>query len=212
MTAAEGSSTMKSINTMALTIVSLFVLGSVAPTLALSFEFHAKSSPLTAEGTGHVFTAGEASIKCAKAKFTYSGGIGKFAKIAVVPSYENCTLGTAKATVTVEKAKFEFTVSKEIRAVEFSLTSAITGETGARLKVTVTIEEEICEVFFPAQPITGEATKFVNNPEDMGGEVKAKLEKVGYKTNGKCGSKISKEGTNGKYEGSAGETGLIVEP
>jgi hypothetical protein len=201
---------MRSINTMVLTIVVLFVLGLV-PTLAFAHEFNAKSSPLTAEGSNHVFTVGEASIKCAKAKFLYSGGVGKFAKIAVVPSYETCLLNTTKATVTVEKAKFEFTISKEIRANEFSMTSAIVGETGAQLKLAVVIEGESCEVFFQAQTITGEATKFANNAELTGGEVKTKLEKVEYKTNNACGKKIGKEGTNGKYEGSASEIGLIVE-
>jgi hypothetical protein len=196
---------------VALTVVAAIGGVSLVPAVALAHEFNAKLSSITAEGTNHVFTAGEAIIKCAKAKFQYSGGIGKFAKISIVPSYETCKVGTQNATVTVEKAKFEFTVSKEIKSNEFSLTSAIVGEAGAKLKVAAMIEEESCEVSFPTQAIAGEASKFVNNVEKTGGEVKTKLEKVEYKTNNKCGTLISKEGKNGKYEGSAAETGLIIE-
>lgn len=203
---------MRSMTTMALTILAALAVFTLSPAQAMAaHEFNAKTALITAEGTNHVFTAGEAVIKCAKAKFQYSGGTGKFSKISIVPSYETCLVGMTKATVTVEKAKFEFTVVKEVKINEFAISSAIVGEAGAQLKVAATIEGEPCEVLFPAQAIAGEATKFVNNVEKTGGEVKTKLEKVEYKSNSKCGTLIPKEGKNGKYEGSASETGLIIE-
>jgi hypothetical protein len=192
-------------------LTTLATLAVVAVALASAHEFNAKTTPITAEGTNHVFTAGEAIIKCEIARFQYSGAMGKFTKIAVVPSYEMCLVREQAASVTVEKAKFEFGVSKEIKANEFSLTSGIVGETGAQLKVTSKIEGEECEVIFPAQTIAGEATKFVNNSTKSGGNVKAKLEKVSFKSNSKCASLVPKEGTNGKYEGTATELGLIAE-
>lgn len=202
---------MRSIGRTALTTITALVLGSLVPALASAHEFNAKSTPIFAEGTNHIFTAGEVAIKCAKAEFKYSGSIGKFGSINVVPKYGECFIHEQEATVTVEKAEFKFGVSKEIKTNEFSLTSAIVGEGEAELKVTATIEGKACEVVFPAQTIAGEATKFVNNAGKTGGEVKTKLEKVEYKSNSKCGSGIAKEAKNGKYEGNAAEMGLIIE-
>jgi opacity protein-like surface antigen len=197
---------------MILTLVAvsgLAVLASAA--LAHAHEYNAKSSPITASGANHTFTAGEAIIKCAKAKFEYSGGTGKFSTITVVPTYKECFVKEKEAIVTVEKAKFEFGAPKEVKSGEFSLPDSIVGEAGAQIKVTVTIEGQGCEVVFPAQAIAGEATKFVNNGGKTGGEVKAKLEGLEYKSNSKCAGIVGKEGTNGKYEGGASQTGLIVE-
>ncbi len=193
------------------TIIAGFVLSSLAPTLASAHEFNAKTTPITAEGTNHIFTAGEAIIKCAKAEFKYTGATGKFPSVSIVPAYQECFVHEQEAKVTVEKAEFKFGVVKEVKSGEFSLTSAIVGEGEARLKVTATIEGQSCEVIFPAQAIAGEATKFVNNGGKTGGEVKTKLEKVEYKSNSKCGSGIAKEAKNGKYEGNAAEIGLIIE-
>jgi hypothetical protein len=202
---------MRSIRTMLLTVVTVSGLGVLVPTVASAFEYTAKSSPITASGTNHTFTAGEAIIKCAKAKFEYSGGMGKFSTITVVPSYKECFVKEKEALVTVEKAKFEFGIPKEVKPGEFSLPDSIVGETGAQIKVTVTIEGSGCEVVFPAQTIAGETTKFLNNAGKTGGEVKAKLEGLEYKSNSKCSGIVGKEGKNGKYEGGAAESGLVVE-
>jgi polyisoprenoid-binding protein YceI len=196
---------------VALTMFAALALDAGAVAAAGAHEFNALSTPITAEGSNHTFTAGTAIIKCSTAQFKYTGATGKFAKITIVPSYEGCLVREVAALVTVVKAKFEFGIVKEIKSNEFSLSSAIVGETGAELKVTATIEGEECEVVFPAQTITGEATKFVNNAGKTGGEVKAKLEKVEYKSNSKCAGLVGSEGKNGKYEGAASETGLIIE-
>ncbi|HEV7163462.1 MAG TPA: hypothetical protein VGN25_09420 [Solirubrobacteraceae bacterium] len=190
---------------------AVFALDAVAGAAAEAHEFNALSTPITAEGTSHTFTAGTAIIKCSTAHFSYTGATGKFAKVTIVPSYEGCLVREVAALVTVIKAKFEFGIVKEIKSNEFALSSAIVGEAGAELQVTATIEGEECEVVFPAQAIAGEATKFVNNVGKTGGEVKAKLEKVEYKSNSKCAGLVGSEGKNGKYEGAASQTGLIVE-
>ena len=186
-------------------------LGSAIPAIASAHQYNAKSTPITATGKNHTFTAGEAIITCKKAEFKYSGTTGKHEKIDVTPAYKECSVLEETATVTVEKAQFEFGVPKEVKSDEFSLLAAIVGETGAKIKITALISGESCEVVFPAQSIAGETTKFINNVEKTGGEVKAKLEGLEFKSNSKCAGFVAKEGKNGKYEGSAIETGLIVE-
>jgi|CZKG01.1.fsa_nt_gi hypothetical protein len=196
---------------MALTVVAAIGGVSLVPAIADAFVYNAKTTPITASGTNHTFTAGEAIIKCGKAKFEYTGSSGKFASITVIPSYKECFVKEKEAVVTVEKAKFEFGAPKEVKTNEFSVPDSIVGETGAQIKVTTTIEKQTCEVLFPAQTIAGEATKFLDNTGKTGGEVKAKLEGLEYKSNSKCSGIVGKEGKNGKYEGNAAETGLIVE-
>jgi hypothetical protein len=203
---------MTRIKTMALPTILAILINSATATLASAHEYNAKSTPITATGKNHTFTAGEAIITCKKAEFKYTGTAGKHATINVTPAYKECKVLEQEATVTVEKgAQFEFGVPHEIKANEFSLLSSIVGETGAKLKITATISGEACEVTFPAQAIAGETTKFTNNLEKTGGEVKSKLENVEYKSNSKCAGFVGKEGKNGKYEGTASELGLIVE-
>ena len=202
---------MRSIGRAALTTITALVLGSLVPAIALAHEYNAKTTPITATGENHTFTAGEAIITCKKAEFKYTGAAGKMAKLHVTPAYKECKVLGNTALVTVEKAEFLFGTPTEIKGNEFSMTSAIVGETGAKLKVTATISTEKCEVDFPAQALMGETTKFINNAGKTGGEVQAKIEGVEYKSNSKCAGKVPAEGTEGKYEGTASETGLIVE-
>lgn len=196
--------------TVPLAIVAALALGSIAPVMASGHEYNAKSTPITATGEEHSFTAGEAIINCKKAEFKYTGATGKKTVLDVTPAYKECKVLGSSAIVTAEKAQFEFGAPKLIVAGEFSMTTSIIGETGAKIKVTATISGEKCEVTFPAQIIKGETTKFLNLGGEVG-EVKAKLEGVEYKSNSKCAGFVGKEGKNGKYEGNAVETGLIVE-
>jgi len=199
------------IRRVALTLVAALGFASVTSALASAHEYNAKSTPIAASGTNHTFTAGEAIIKCGKAKFEYTGAVGKFSGITITPSYKECFVKEKEAVVTVEKAKFEFGVPKEVKTNEFSVPDSIVGGAGAQIKVVTTIEGQSCEVLFPAQTIAGQATKFLDNTGKTGGEVKAKLEGLEYKSNNKCAGLVGKEGHSGKYEGNAAETGLIVE-
>jgi hypothetical protein len=195
-----------------LTAVTLLMLGSALPVIAAAHEYDAKKTSITATGKTHTFTAGEAVITCEKAEFKWTGTEGKHPTIDVTPAYSECTVLENKATVTVENgAQFEFGVPHELKPSEFSFTSSIVGGATAKLKVTAEIGGEHCEVVFPAQTLTGEATKFINNGLLNGGEVKSKLEKVEYKSNSKCAGFVGEKGKNGKYEGNAVEMGLIIE-
>ncbi|MHB8240694.1 MAG: hypothetical protein ACYDHN_01765 [Solirubrobacteraceae bacterium] len=208
----KGSGVMTPIRGAALPVFVAVVFGVLPATQGWAHEYNAKSTPITATGKNHTFTAGEAIITCKKAEFKYTGTAGKHTTINVTPAYKECKVLEQEATVTVEKgAQFEFGVPHELKANEFSLLSSIVGEAGAQLKITATISGENCEVNFPAQAIAGETTKFANNLEKTGGEVKSKLENVEYKSNNKCAGFVNKEGKNGKYEGTASELGLIVE-
>jgi hypothetical protein len=202
---------MKRLKIVGLALVAVFALSAVAVASASAHEYNAKSSPVVAKGENHTFTAGEATITCKKAEFTYGGGVGKFGAIKVTPAYKECKVLGANATVTVEKAEYEFGAPKEIKANEFSAPVSIVGAAGAKIKITTTILGETCEVTFGTQNLPGEGTKFVNNEAKSGGEVKAKVEGVTYKSNNKCFGFVGAEGTNGKYEGNATETGIIVE-
>lgn len=204
---------MTRIRTMALPVIAVLLFGSIAAVAALGHEYNAKSTPITATGKNHTFTAGEALITCKKAEFKYTGTTGKHTIIDVTPAYKECSVLEEPATVKVVKnAQFEFGIPHEVKTNEFSLLSSIVGEASASLLITAEIVSgEICEVNFPVQAIAGETTKFVNNVGKTGGEVKSKLENVEYKSNNKCAGFVGKEGKNGKYEGSAIETGLIVE-
>jgi len=208
---SEGSSALTRRNAVALPMISLLVFSSLTSVAAALPQYNAKTTPIPASGKNHTFTAGEAIIKCGKAEFKYTGAMGLFSTITVVPSYKECFIKEQEATVAVEKAKFEFGQPKEVTSLEYSLPASIVGETGAKLKVTAKVEGENCEVQFPAQTIAGENTKFVDNGGKTGGEVKAKLEKLEYKSNSKCGGLVPAEGKNGKYEGGAAETGLVIE-
>jgi opacity protein-like surface antigen len=203
---------MTSITRTTLALFIALTLGLLSSAIAVAQEYNAKTTPITATGKNHTFTAGEAIITCKKAEFKYTGTAGKHKTINVTPAYKECKVLEQEATVTVEKgAQFEFGIPHELKSEEFSLLSTIVGETGAKLKVLATISGESCEVSFPAQSIAGETTKFVNNLEKTGGEVKSKLENVEYKSNSKCAGFVGKEGKNGKYEGSASELGLVIE-
>jgi hypothetical protein len=191
--------------------LTLLAVGLLAPAMASAFEYKVLTTPVTAKGENHSFTAGEAIITCKKAEFKYTGTEGKHPTIDVTPAYKECKVLESAATVTVEKAQFEFGVPHEVKTNEFSLKSSVVGETGAKIKVTATISSEKCEVTFPAQTILGETTKFLNNGGKTGGEVKSRLEGVEYKSNSKCAGFVGKEGKNGTYEGNAAEAGLIVE-
>jgi hypothetical protein len=202
---------MRSIGRTALTTITALVLGSLVPAIVAAHEYDAKKTSITAVGKNHTFTAGEAIITCEKAEFKWTGTEGKHATIDVTPAYSKCSVLSSEAFVTVEKAQFEFGVPHELKLNEFSLGSSIVGGSGAKMKITAEISGEHCEVVFPAQTLTGEATKFANNVGLTGGEVKSKLEKIEYTSNSKCAGFVGASGKNGKYEGSATETGLIVE-
>jgi opacity protein-like surface antigen len=200
---------MNRIRVIGLALVALFSLSAVAS--ASAHEYNAKSTPVVAKGENHTFTAGEATITCKKAEFTYGGAVGKFGTIKVTPAYKECKVLGVNATVTVEGAEYEFGAPKEIKANEFSGQVSIVGASGAKIKIVTKILGETCEVTFGTQAIAGEGTKFINNGGKTGGEVKAKVEGAAYKSNNKCFGFVGKEGTNGKYEGNATETGIIVE-
>ncbi len=203
---------MTRIRTLALPITAILLFGAIAVVSALGHEYNAKSTPITATGKNHTFTAGEALITCKKAEFKYTGTTGKHTVIDVTPAYKECSVLEEPATVkVVENAQFEFGIPHEVKSNEFSLLSSIVGETSASLLITAEIAGENCEVNFPVQSILGETTKFANNAGKTGAEVKSKLENVEYKSNSKCAGFVGKEGKNGKYEGSASETGLIIE-
>jgi hypothetical protein len=196
---------------MALSMLAMLLLGSLTVAAAYAHQYNAKSSPITALGENHSFTAGEAVIKCKKAEFKYTGSTGKLTVLDVTPAYKECKVLGSTALITVEKAQFEFGAPIEVKSNEFSTTAAIIGGTGAQIKVTATISGEKCEVVFPAQKPTGETTSFINNLGLTGGEVHAKIEGIEYKSNSKCAGFVGEKGKAGQYEGNAAETGLIVE-
>ena len=201
---------MRSIKVAVMMIFTTIALSSAAPAMATTFLYNATTTPVTAKGETHSFTAGEAIITCKKAEFKYSGTTGLHPVIDVTPAYKECKVLESAAVVTVEKAMFEFGIPHEVKPEEYKLTSSVVGEAGAKIKVTATISGEKCEVTFPAQTILGETTRFLNNLGKTGGEVKSKLEGVEYKSNSKCAGFVGKEGKNGTYEGTASETGLFV--
>jgi hypothetical protein len=202
---------MRSIKAAVMMVFTVLALTSAAPALATTFLYDATTTPVTAKGETHSFTAGEAIITCKKAEFKYSGTTGKHSIIDVTPAYKECKVLESTATVTVEKAMFEFGIPHEVTSEEYKMTSSVVGEAGAKIKVTATISGEKCEVTFPAQTILGETTRFANNLGKTGGEVKSKLEGVEYKSNSKCAGFVGKEGKNGTYEGTASETGLFID-
>ncbi len=201
---------MTRIPTLMLTTIGALILGSLAPVSSLAHEYITKATSITATGENHTFTAGTAIITCKKAEFKWTGTEGVHTVLDITPAYKECKVtGSGTALVTDEKAQFEFGTPTEVKKGEFKMTSAIIGETGAKLKVTATFGSEKCEVTFPVQKLTGETTHFINIGEN-GGEVQAKIEGIEYKSNNQCNGKVGETGTNGKYEGNAGETGLIV--
>ncbi len=193
----------------ALAGVAALMLCLLLPGGVLAFEYFAKATSITANGENHTFTAGTAIITCKKAEFKWTGTEGAHSVLDITPAYKECKISSTGALVTNEKAQFEFGAPKEVKKEEFSMTSSIIGEAGAKLKVTATIGSEKCEVDFLVQKLMGETTHFINISGTVG-EVQAKIEKIEYTSNGQCNGKVSEKGTNGKYEGNASETGLVV--
>ncbi|HEX3519642.1 MAG TPA: hypothetical protein VHT29_11485 [Solirubrobacteraceae bacterium] len=197
---------------LAVALFASFAGGLLASASALAaHEYFATLTSVTATGENHTFIAGEATITCKKAEFKWAGTEGAHTVLDVTPAYKECkAFGTGALVTVVEKAQFEFGAPTEVKKGEFSMKASIIGEATARLRVTVTIGSEKCEVSFPVQKLMGEATRFINNVEETGGEVKAKIESISYTSNSECNGKVPASGTNGKYEGNAHETGITV--
>lgn len=197
--------------TLAGALFAFFAGGLLASASALAaHEYFASLTSVTATGENHTFTAGEAVITCKKAEFKWNGLEGAHAVLDVTPAYKECKVSGTSALVTVEKAQFEFGIpGTEPKKGEFTMPAAIIGESTAKIKVTALLGSEKCEVNFPVQKLMGETTHFLNLGE-TGGEVQAKIEGIEYKSNSKCNGKVGEKGTNGKYEGSGAETGIVV--
>lgn len=207
----EGSSTVTRMKMFTIVLCATVAGGLPLASTASAHEYIATLTTVTATGENHTFIAGEATITCKKAEFKWTGTEGAHPVLDVTPAYKECkAFGTTALVTVVEKAQFEFGAPTEVKKGEFSMKTSIIGEPAAKLRVNVTIGSEKCEVSFPVQKLVGEATRFINNVEETGGEVKAKIESISYTSNSECNGKVPASGNNGKYEGNAHETGITV--
>jgi hypothetical protein len=199
--------------TLSLAAAAALVFASGCPASASAQVYIAKSTPIVAAGTNSTFRFGEVPLRCNKVEFTYSGIVGnKLAKIEMTPAYKQCSIRESEAVVTVEKAHYEFGNPTLLEPPgEFKMKVSIVGETGAQVRMRMTMEGEKCEVTIPAQKLEGESTRFVDSPGGEGAEIHVKLSEIEYKSNNKCGGLWGATGKNGAYEGSVSEKGLIAE-
>ena len=177
-----------------------------------SLSANVKSTPIVAKGTYSIFKFGEVPLHCKRTESTYSGLVGEnFAKIEMTPAYKECSILESEVIVTVEKAHYEFRELIQMEPGEFKMQVSLVGESGARIKMKMTLEGEKCEVTIPPQKLASENTTLVDSPGGEGAEIHAKFSDFEYKSNSRCAELWGATGKNGAYEGSVSEKGLIAE-
>jgi hypothetical protein len=182
---------MKRIKIIGLAIVAVFAMSVVGVASASAHEFVAsKTGKLTGKALNtHVFKTKAGNVECKKATLP----------VSAVNEVKELKAKTQEVEVKYEECKAFGFVSAEVSNAKYLFSAETTKN--ASVKNTVTVKASTCTV--TVEPVTAnQELEKVSYANLTGGtlEVKAKVEKVTYKTSAGCTSGAGTF-TDGLYEG-----------